>query len=83
MCDNRANLSNANIDYETTSPDDVSYEGAILEWVIIGQTSQTLILTMQRLPEMTTLRRRHFRVGDNMANLPIGIIGYATTPEMT
>ena len=38
MGDNRANLSNINIDYETTSRDDVSYEGAIFEWAIIGQT---------------------------------------------
>ena len=51
--DNMATLSNINIDYATTSRDDESDEGAIFEWAIIGQTSQTLILTMQRLPEMT------------------------------
>ena len=28
------------------------YEDAIFEWVIIGQTSQSLILTVQRLPDM-------------------------------
>ena len=40
MGDNRAILPNANIDYATTSRDDVSYEGAIVEWAIIGQTSR-------------------------------------------
>ena len=51
--DNRANLPNAIIDCATTSRDNVSYEGAIFEWAIIGQTSRTLLLAMQRLPEMT------------------------------
>ena len=53
MGDNKANLANVNIDYATTSRDHASYEGEIFEWAIIGQTSQTLILAMQRLPEMT------------------------------
>ena len=45
MGDNKATLANVNIDYVTTSRDDVRYECAILEWAI-RQTSQTLILTM-------------------------------------
>ena len=45
--DNRANLPNANIDYATTSRDVKVTNPPFCEWAIIGQTSQTLILTMQ------------------------------------
>ena len=61
--DNRANLPNAIIDYATTSRYDVSYEGAIFEWAIIRQTSQTLILAMQQLPEMTQVMKAPFWSG--------------------
>ena len=50
--DNRANIPNANIDYATTSRDVKVTNPPFCEWAIIGQTSQTLILTMQPLPEM-------------------------------
>ena len=50
--DNRANLPNANNDYAATSRDVKVTNPPFCEWAKIGQTSQTLIDTMQRLPEM-------------------------------
>ena len=50
--DNRANLPNANIDYAATSRYVKVTNPPFCEWAIIGQTSQTIILTIQRLPEM-------------------------------
>ena len=51
--DNRANTPNANSDYATTSRDVKKVTKLpFCEWAIIGQTFQTLISTMQRLPEM-------------------------------
>ena len=44
--DNRANLSNANIDYATTSRDVTSYESASLKLAIIGQTSPNANITL-------------------------------------
>ena len=50
--DNRANLPNANSDYAATSRDVKSYESAILRVGDNRANPQTLIVTMQRLPEM-------------------------------
>ena len=55
--DNRANLPNANIDYATTSRDVKVTNLPFCEWPIIGQPSQTLIVTMQRLPESARFPR--------------------------